>query len=360
LPEPHGDKRERAKNQFLWQQGSVCANVRNSTPFESVLAHSASRYGSPKMWEAITYVSSGITLVAFISALIAWSFKWKSEEHERLIRTAKESDRAALVRNALEFLNVDPAGLSQEYQFKLAVEQIQLRGQRFKISSAVICFMALIAASITAYAIAQHGSKPEPLPPNDHKAAVDSALIGSWESVGKFQGFEVQLRFDFNPDGIFSRQYFVEDGGAIETTQDKFNMKGSYNLATMLGTYPNYPKYAIDGADSLRLSVPGKTIEFQRVGTSNYPPDALVGVWKTSYLYGGANWDWTVEIGRERNYHFRMEARDEGQFTAADGQWEMISKWDTRPIVGTYRVFAHGNPQFAIWPFGTIMLQRSR
>jgi hypothetical protein len=96
------------------------------------------------MWEAIAYVSSGITLVAFIAALIAWSVKWKSEEHERLIRTAKESDRAALVRNALEFLNVDTAGLTQEYQFKLAIEQINLRGQRFKISSAVICFMALV------------------------------------------------------------------------------------------------------------------------------------------------------------------------------------------------------------------------
>ncbi|MGH6847940.1 MAG: hypothetical protein ACREC0_11030 [Methylocella sp.] len=109
------------------------------------------------MWEAIAYVSSGITLVAFIGALIAWSVKWKSEEHERLIRTAKESDRAALVRNALEFLNVDTAGLTQEYQFKLAIEQINLRGQRFKISSAVICFMALVAASITTYAITQHG-----------------------------------------------------------------------------------------------------------------------------------------------------------------------------------------------------------
>jgi hypothetical protein len=48
------------------------------------------------VWEAIAYVSSGITLVAFIAALIGWSIKSKSEEHERLIRTAKESDRGKL------------------------------------------------------------------------------------------------------------------------------------------------------------------------------------------------------------------------------------------------------------------------
>jgi hypothetical protein len=185
-------------------------------------------------------------------------------------------------------------------------------------------------------------------------AVVDSALVGSWESVGTVEKNELQLRFEFSPDGRFSRQYFIEDGGVVEMDQDNFKLKGRSALATIVGKYP------VADTDTLTLSALGASREFERVGTGNYPRDALVGVWKTSLLFQGANWDWTIEIGREKNYHFHLEARDEGRFTAAEGQWEMISKWDIRPIVGTYRVFARSDPLLDIWPFGTITLRRSR
>jgi hypothetical protein len=185
-------------------------------------------------------------------------------------------------------------------------------------------------------------------------AVVDSALVGSWESVGTVEKNELQLRFEFSPDGRFSRQYFIEDGGVVEMDQDNFKLKGRNALATIVGKYP------VADTDTLTLSALGASREFERVGTGNYPRDALVGVWKTSLLFQGANWDWTIEIGREKNYHFHLEARDEGRFTAAEGQWEMISKWDIRPIVGTYRVFARSDPLLDIWPFGTITLRRSR
>jgi hypothetical protein len=115
------------------------------------------------VWEAIAYVSSGVSLVAFLAAVAAWTFKTKSEERERLIRTASETDRAALVSDALEFFHVETAGLTREQQFKLALEQIRARAERFRLSAAAICFVAVIAAVLAAFAIRLRAQEISPL-----------------------------------------------------------------------------------------------------------------------------------------------------------------------------------------------------
>lgn len=105
------------------------------------------------MWEAIGFVSSGVTLVAFLAAVVAWSYKSKADERERLIRTAKPEQRADLVRNALEFFHVDTTELTREQQYNLAIEQIRARAQRFKFLAALVCFLSVVAATVALYAI---------------------------------------------------------------------------------------------------------------------------------------------------------------------------------------------------------------
>ena len=56
------------------------------------------------MWEAINYVSSGFTLVAFIVAVGAWVYTSKIRERERLLKTAPENERTLLVQNASEYV----------------------------------------------------------------------------------------------------------------------------------------------------------------------------------------------------------------------------------------------------------------
>jgi phage terminase Nu1 subunit (DNA packaging protein) len=321
------------------------------------------------MWEAIAYVSSGITLAAFIAAAISWIIKSKSEVNERLIRTAKESDRGELVRNALEFFHVETADLTKAQQFKISLEQIQARGQRFKITTAAICFLAVVAASVAAYAIRQ-STPPTMARSSDHldqNEPLDSGIVGSWESVGRIGDFEFQLLFKFDRDGWFSRRYVADEGGYIERGQDTLNIKAGKGLTTAEW------KYAFRGTELLKLSANGEPTffelmlvsahgnwtEFTRVGTSD-SQDVLAGKWKTSFLSNGANWDWTIEIGSERNYHSHLEADDEGRITTADGEWEMTSNWSTEPIDGSYRVLSSTALDFHIWPFGSLTLSRSR
>jgi hypothetical protein len=106
------------------------------------------------MWQAISYVSSGITLVAFIVAAAAWLYKSQSESKERLIKEAAEDHRAELVRDALEVFRVETSGLTKDQQYKIALEQIRACALRFRTVSIVVCFLALIAGGVSIYAIA--------------------------------------------------------------------------------------------------------------------------------------------------------------------------------------------------------------
>src|SRR6266700_5775119 len=105
------------------------------------------------MWEAIAYVTSGVTLAAFLAASAAWLYRNKIVQQERLIRTAPESDRAALVDRALEFFKVNTEKLTREQQFELAVKQIHARASRFRISAIVVTVIALLAATVVLFAI---------------------------------------------------------------------------------------------------------------------------------------------------------------------------------------------------------------
>jgi hypothetical protein len=165
------------------------------------------------MWEAIGYVSSGLTLVAFLAAVLASSYKSKVEERERLIRTASPEKRADLVQAALEFFHVDTGELTKEQQYKIAIEQIRARAQRFRLLVLLIGFLAIIAASVAAYAISKSGAllplnRPptgtsttehptpqppptnSPAPPKDDGPQPISVLAKPQMLVGVFQPFD--------------------------------------------------------------------------------------------------------------------------------------------------------------------------
>jgi hypothetical protein len=54
----------------------------------------------------------------------------------------------------LEFFSVDAADLTREQQFEIALRQIAARARRFKILAISVCFITVVAAAVTAYAIA--------------------------------------------------------------------------------------------------------------------------------------------------------------------------------------------------------------
>ncbi len=106
------------------------------------------------MWEALKYVSSGFTLCAFIVATVVFYLNHRIKEERKRIEAAPAEDRASLVAKTLEVFHVDTAGLSRQQQFDIAMRQINGRIERFRIIATLVVVLALVAAGLSAYAIA--------------------------------------------------------------------------------------------------------------------------------------------------------------------------------------------------------------
>jgi hypothetical protein len=105
------------------------------------------------MWRGITYVSSAITLIAFIAAVAAWMYRQNALEKVRLIRSAPADRRPDLVNRALEFFDIDTSGLTRDQQYDLAVRQIDARAARSRNAVMTILAICLIAMGTTAFAV---------------------------------------------------------------------------------------------------------------------------------------------------------------------------------------------------------------
>src|SRR5688572_20348233 len=100
-------------------------------------------------WEFIKYVSSGITLIAFLGALAAWLIKFAILRKERMIKSATSKEKAKLVESALEFFKVDTRALTREQKYNLALQQIHQRARRFRTIAIVVVVVAGLAAAVS-------------------------------------------------------------------------------------------------------------------------------------------------------------------------------------------------------------------
>ena len=120
------------------------------------------------MWESIKYVSSALTLAAFVVAAVTFLLRTLILQRVDLIERAQPKDRPALVSKALGDLDIDTKNWSEEKQHDVAIKQIQRRAERFKwIAIQVLIFM-LLAAAVALFALVRlaplHTSVPTPAP----------------------------------------------------------------------------------------------------------------------------------------------------------------------------------------------------
>jgi hypothetical protein len=100
------------------------------------------------VWDIIPSIKSPYTLAAFLAAVVA-TILWRVIDRQRkLIVSAPEKHRAELVRNALEFFQVDTGNLTREQQYNLALQQIRLRARRFLVGTFASVFVLLVCAIV--------------------------------------------------------------------------------------------------------------------------------------------------------------------------------------------------------------------
>jgi hypothetical protein len=106
------------------------------------------------VWNTVTHVTSGITLVAFLIAAFV-SVIWRRLKHqERALASAPPTERAALIQALSDSFLIsarplETKGLSPEQTFQLLREQLRARTARFKITNIVFVVLTLTAATVT-------------------------------------------------------------------------------------------------------------------------------------------------------------------------------------------------------------------
>ena len=151
-------------------------------------------------WSLIAKVSTGLSLVAFMALAFVWLVKSKLDERERIIKAAKPEDRAELVSKALEFFEVDTAGLTRDQKYEIAVSQIHARAHRFHVSAVVLVMGMVLLAALAAYAIST---------PPDRRSGSSSAVnehrlgpaVLSGDTDWNFPNDVVRLRGDITTNG---------------------------------------------------------------------------------------------------------------------------------------------------------------
>lgn len=136
------------------------------------------------MWSAIRYVTSWITLIAFICAVAAWAYRSYLLKRERLIKSVPEGQRARLVEKTFVLFKVDTAKLSPEHQYNLALKQIREQARQFHVTAAAIVVITALAALLTYVAIPRLIPSPAPPPvPSPTPSSACGNLSGEIEEV---------------------------------------------------------------------------------------------------------------------------------------------------------------------------------
>jgi hypothetical protein len=123
------------------------------------------------VWDVVSQVGSGLTLIAFLAAAGVTIWRRYLLARERQLLATPENERGAVVQalnNAflVPSSSIDPGTLSQKQRYALLLEQIRDRSRRFYVAAIVIVVIALIVAAVTIFAMSRAQLSTETHVPN--------------------------------------------------------------------------------------------------------------------------------------------------------------------------------------------------
>jgi hypothetical protein len=105
------------------------------------------------VWEAIKFVTSGLTLVAFVAAVASWLLKSRQDSLGQLIKLANKKDLPGILDTYLRGAKIETTGLSPEGKERVALETIYALSKRYRQNTLVISFIAMLVAAVAGLSI---------------------------------------------------------------------------------------------------------------------------------------------------------------------------------------------------------------
>jgi hypothetical protein len=112
------------------------------------------------MWEAVGEVSSVLSLLAFLAAVIVGYLRRRLRHREELIRSAADADRGRLAQTILDRVSVDTANLTRQQRYELVHEVLRRRSERLKWGLLTFAVLFLVSAGLGAYAFVSEQQLP--------------------------------------------------------------------------------------------------------------------------------------------------------------------------------------------------------
>ena len=107
------------------------------------------------MWNAIKFVTSGLTLVAFLAAVASLVYRRYLLHQESIVKSAPDDERANIILAKYSGITVDVSKLTRDQKFQIATTQIGNKANQFKIGAMLVGFLAVLMAILAAIAIIQ-------------------------------------------------------------------------------------------------------------------------------------------------------------------------------------------------------------
>src|SRR6266446_2408678 len=105
------------------------------------------------MWQALQYVGTGLSLVAFALAALLLAYRARLASRVAIIKSAPEKERLEAIAITAEFFRVDVSGLTRAQQQEIALTQIHARARRDLLLAGLSLAVAILLAAIAIVAI---------------------------------------------------------------------------------------------------------------------------------------------------------------------------------------------------------------
>jgi hypothetical protein len=114
------------------------------------------------IWTALPEIGTGISLVAFVVAIVFYAYRSHLKSRATIIANMPEQDRLKAIDATAEFLRVDVTGLTSKAKHDIVSQQLRLRARRDTMLAGIALVVAILLGIVAILAIVMRGDEPPP------------------------------------------------------------------------------------------------------------------------------------------------------------------------------------------------------
>jgi hypothetical protein len=196
------------------------------------------------MWEIIQHITTPLTLIAFIAALIAIILQRRLTVKKELIETARPEDRAKLIDLSFETYHISPErdNLTREQRFSLVKQVLDQKIKKQKLNSiTAISFTIILATTaLIGFFISSKNSSNQVVQPNPPvESKFKFAYVPGSDSLGIAYDLEKQFNnLDNTLDEMLAKKTY---NGLLRQKFEELIVKSQNELSRLYSFSNNIP-----------------------------------------------------------------------------------------------------------------------